>query len=110
MVTPRFIRQRDAPKYLGMSEPTFNKLVRPYVTVIREGRAIFYDRFDLDAWADHYKVANGKPGKPMEETSWQNPHPALEKKAKYGTLTKQLPAGNFAKALEKRNLKPPNDT
>ena len=110
MVIPRFIRQRDAPKYLGMSEPTFNETVRPYITVMKEGRAIFYDRLDLDDWADTFKAANGKPGKLMEETSWQNPHPAFEKKAQHGTLTKQLPAGNFEKALAKKNLKRPNAT
>jgi hypothetical protein len=64
----------------------------------------------LNVWADQYKAANGKPGKPMEEKSWQNPHPALEKKAKYGTLTKQLQAGNFEKALAKRDSKRPNAT
>lgn len=110
MVIPRLIRQRDAPKYLGMSEPMFNKIVRPYVPVVKIGRAIFYDRLDLDAFVDHYMAANGKPGKLMEETLWQNPHPAFEKKAKYSTLTKQLPAGNFEKALEKRNSKRPNAT
>ena len=110
MVIPRLIRQRDAPKYLAMSEPKFNQIVRPYVTVVKIGRAIFYDRLDLDVWADQYKAANGKPGKPMEETSWQNQHPAFEKKAKYGTLTKQSPARSFEKALAKRNLKPPKDT
>jgi hypothetical protein len=50
MVIPRLIRQRDAPKYLAMSEPKFNKLVRPYVTELKIGRAIFYDRqyFPID--------------------------------------------------------------
>lgn len=41
MKEQRFLRQRDAPMYLGMSEPIFNKKVRPYVTVMREGRAVF---------------------------------------------------------------------
>jgi len=85
MVTPRFLRQRDAPKYLGMSEPTFNKIVRPHVVVVNMGRAILYDKLDLDDWADTFKAANGKPGKQMEETSWQNPHPAFKKEAQYGT-------------------------
>ena len=110
MVIPRLIRQRDAPKYLAMSEPKFNQIVRPYVTEVKCGRAIFYDRLDLDVWADQYKAVNGKLGKPMEETSWQNSPPAFEKKAKYGTLTKQSPARSFEKALAKRNLKPPKDT
>ena len=43
---PRLLRQCDAPKYLGMSEATFNKIVRPCITTIRYGRAIFYSNSD----------------------------------------------------------------
>ncbi|OQW79306.1 MAG: hypothetical protein BVN35_02065 [Proteobacteria bacterium ST_bin11] len=108
MILPKLIRQRDAPAYLGMSEPIFNEMVRPYVTEISMGRSVFYDRLDLDAWADKFKAANGKPGKPMEELSWQNQPPALERKATSGTSTKPSRASNFAKALAKRNSKPLN--
>ena len=104
MTLARFLRQRDAPNYLGMSEPKFNKLVRPDVNVIKEGRAIFYDRLDLDHWADIFKAANGSPGKPMEEKSWQNPPLASEKKATSGTSIKRSPEGNFEKALERRSF------
>jgi hypothetical protein len=61
----RLLRQRDAPAYLGMSEPTFNRIVRPHVTVIYEGLAIFYGRVDLDTWNEKFKAANRKPGKSL---------------------------------------------
>jgi integrase len=103
-INPRFIRQRNAPQYLGLSEPIFNKEVRPYVTIIRMGRAIFYDRLDLDAWADRFKIANGMPGKFMEIVKWQNQPLVSEKKVQSGILTKQSQAGKFEKALAERYL------
>jgi len=38
-ITPRFLRLRDAPAYLGMDKNRFNREVRPTVTVIRIGTA-----------------------------------------------------------------------
>ena len=105
ILLPKLIRQRDAPSYLSISEPYFNQNVRPYLTEIRQGRAILYDRLDIDDWADTFKAANGKPGKPMEDTTWQNLPPALEKKAASGTSTKRSQDGSFEKALANRNSK-----
>ncbi len=49
-IVPRFIRLRDAPRYLGMDKNRFNREVRPRVTVIRIGtQGIAFDRLDLDA-------------------------------------------------------------
>ena len=105
ILIPKLIRQRDAPSYLSISEPFFNQNVRPYLTEIRQGRAILYDRLDIDDWADKFKAANGKPGKPMEDKTWQNLPPVLEKKATSGTLTKPSLAGSFEKALANLNSK-----
>jgi hypothetical protein len=84
---PRLIRQVDAPSYLGFSEPEFNKRVRPFVTEIKTGRMVSYDRLDLDAWADEYKRANGRPGK---EILWQNVPPASERRATFGKSKKVI--------------------
>ena len=37
-ITPRLIRFRDAPRYLGMDRNRFNAEVRPYLIEIRIGR------------------------------------------------------------------------
>lgn len=66
---PRLIRFRDAPRYLGMNRNEFNASVRPYVTVIKIGkRGIAFDRLELDAMVEHYKVAAGRP--PQRRTIW----------------------------------------
>src|SRR5688572_12746922 len=54
---PRLIRLKDAPCYLGMDKNIFNRDVRPTLTEIRHGRAVLFDRLDLDAWADSRKAA-----------------------------------------------------
>lgn len=57
MLLPRFIRQRDAPGYLGMDRNRFDAEIPLGV------RCIAYDRLDLDAWADAYKASYGRPGR-----------------------------------------------
>ena len=37
-ITPRLIRFRDVPRYLGMDRNRFNAEVRPYLVEIRIGR------------------------------------------------------------------------
>ncbi len=37
MIIPRFIRLKDAPKYLGFDRNRFNAEVRPYLIEIRIG-------------------------------------------------------------------------
>ena len=116
-ITPRLLRQATAPAYLGMSEPEFNQRVRPYVTEIKAegGRAVFYDREELDEWVDAYKATHatpqaGQPDQDRDTTTWQNPHRALESGATSGTLKKSLQGSAFAKALKKRNLKMQSNT
>jgi len=53
-MTPRLIRFRDAPRYLGMDRNRFNTEVRPYLTEIPIGRqGIAFDRLDPDRKAGH---------------------------------------------------------
>ena len=64
-ITPRLIRLRDAPFYLGMERNRFNGEVLPYLLEIQFGKQVVaFDRLDLDAWVDHYKFRNGRPGQP----------------------------------------------
>jgi hypothetical protein len=70
---PRFLRLRDAPRYLGMDKNRFNRDVRPGLPTIRIGtQGIAFDRLDLDAWADDYKSRNGHPAaQPKGKQSWE---------------------------------------
>lgn len=68
---PRLLRLRDAPFYLGMDRNRFNAEVRPQVTEIRIGeQGIAFDRVELDAWVDHYKSRNGRPGLKKGDRLW----------------------------------------
>ena len=72
-ITPRFIRLRDAPAYLGMNINRFNKEVKPHLIKIPIGkRGIAFDRVELDAWADEYKRCNGRPKRGDEEICNEN--------------------------------------
>lgn len=53
----RLLKKSDAAAYLGMSEPSFDEHVRPYVVprLIKRGPQRHFCRYDvrdLDAWAD----------------------------------------------------------
>jgi hypothetical protein len=104
-LVPRFIRLRDAPRYLGMDKNRFNREVRPFVTVIRIGsQGIAFDRIDLDAWADQHESRNGCPAaqserrKLWDETSTGECQDSSSV-AESGTSTKSYTARTFAKAL-----------
>lgn len=63
-ILPRLIRHRDAPAYLGMDRNRFDAEVRPSLIEIPLGsRGVGFDRLELDAWADAYIAARGRPGR-----------------------------------------------
>lgn len=102
-LAPRFIRLRDAPRYLGMDKNRFNREVRPRVPVIRIGvQGIAFDRIDLDVWADEYKSRNGclraqsNRRKPWETEECQVSSSAVRS----GTSTRCLEERAFARALK----------
>ena len=70
-ITPRLIRLRDAPFYLGMDRSRFNTEVRPSLVEIRIGRqGVAFDRLDLDAWVDQYKSRSGRTGRLRGDLTW----------------------------------------
>ena len=88
---PRFIRQRDAPFYLGMDRNRFNAEVRQLLTSIPIGQqGIAFDRLELDAWVEDYVSRNGRrPKAPrLEDDTCQNVTECRgsAKKARSGTL------------------------
>jgi hypothetical protein len=108
-ITPRLIRFRDAPRYLGMDRNRFNAEVRPYLVEIRIGKqGIAFDRLELDAFAEQYISRNGCPGKPMGELPWPTKrHPASLSGAKSGTSTKGSAESAFKAALKQVASKKP---
>jgi hypothetical protein len=71
---PRFIRLRDAPRYLGMDKNRFNREVRPALTHLPIGvQGVAFDRLELDAWAEDYIRRNGRHLALSERSkSWHN--------------------------------------
>ena len=63
----RFIRQKDAPEFFGVTRQTFDRTIRPYLIEIWLGdtaqSGIVYDVYDLNARADIIKERNGRPAK-----------------------------------------------
>ena len=101
-ITPRLLRFRDAPRYLGMDRNRFNAEVRPYLVEIRIGKqGIAFDRLEMDAFAEQYISRNGCPGKPMGELPWPTKrHPVSLSGAKSGTSTKGSTESAFKAALK----------
>ena len=63
-ISPRIIRLRDAPAYLGMNRNLFNECVRTQLTELPIGeQGVGFDRIELDAWVDNYVVCNRRPGR-----------------------------------------------
>jgi predicted DNA-binding transcriptional regulator AlpA len=106
-ITPRLIRFRDAPRYLGMDRNRFNAIVRPYLTEIRIGKqGIAFDRLELDAWVDQYIYRNGCLAEPCGEISWQERrHRASSDEAESGILTKGSADDAFRAALVRATSK-----
>lgn len=87
-IIPRFIRMRDAPKYLGMDKNRFSAEVRPFITEIPIGsQGIAFDRLDLDAWADQYKAQNAIKRIRREDVIPRSAQPASRRKVTSGTST-----------------------
>jgi integrase len=88
-----------------MDRNRFNSEVRPYLTEIPVGtQGIAFDRLELDAWVDHYKSCNGRPGQPRGDQLWdarerQGSTNAVES----GISTSKFEEDEFAKALARES-------
>ncbi len=72
-ITPRLVRFKLAPGYVGMNRNLYNELVRHFVTEIRIGKqGVAFDRLELDAWVDDYISRNGRPGLAEGDKPWQS--------------------------------------
>jgi hypothetical protein len=111
-ITPRLIRLRDAPFYLGMDRNRFNTEVRPYLVEIQVGKqGVAFDRLDLDAWVDHYKSCNGRPGSSKGESLWDaKDYQVSTNVTGSGTSTSRFRDSEFVKVLERVTSKKQKDT
>ena len=58
---PRLVRLKDAPLYLALDKNFFNREIRALLTDIHLGRAVLFDREELDIWVEHAKKEYGRP-------------------------------------------------
>jgi hypothetical protein len=86
-----------------MDRNRFNTEVRPCVTEIRIGeQGIAFDRLELDAWVDHYKSRNGRPGSSTGEPLWDaKDYQVSTNVTGSGTSTSRFRDSEFVKALER---------
>ena len=94
-----------------MDRNRFNAEVRRSITEISIGvQGIAFDRLELDAWADHYKACNGRPGR-AKGSKWDaKGRRASSNVAVSGTSTNASAGGEFAKALTRLASKKRNAT
>ena len=112
-LSPRLIRLKDAPSYLGMDRHRFNKEVRPGISEIPIGiQGIAFDRLDLDAWVDHYKSCSGSAASNYRSMDvWrEKERQGSTSVGMPGTLTKRSSDTDFVKALALATLKKPKST
>ena len=95
--SPRVIRHKDAPTYLGVNINYFDRKIRPDLPEIQFGpQMIGYDKIDLDRWLDDYKARNGRPGKGKEANK-----PCRQKSKEFRALSYvEKPGGSTKKSLE----------
>lgn len=106
---PRLVRLRDAPSYVGMDRHRFNDEVRPKLIEIPIGtQGIAFDRLDLDAWVDDYKLCSGRPAvatqRSMEQWDGKNRRVSL-KEVSTGISIKRSLDAEFEKALVRATSK-----
>ena len=104
-MTPRLLRLRDAPNYLGMARSIFERDVRPYLTHIRIGtQGVAFDRLELDAYASYARDG----GTPPEETAeWQNVAQGSPNEEMFGTSTNEYEVELSGKVRERPTSEKP---
>ena len=101
---PRFVRQKDAPGFFGVTRQTFDRMIRPYLTEIWLGDSaqsgIVYDIYDLNAHADIIKERNGRPAK-KGVNEWDAKQPVLSLSNGRGPRTGTLKGLSSKNELDK---------
>lgn len=100
----RFIRQKDAPEFFGVTRQIFDRNIRPYLIEIWLGdtarSGIVYDIYDLNARADIMKERNGRPAK-KGVSEWDAKQPALSLSKDLGPHTGTLKGLSSKDVLDK---------
>ena len=100
-LSPIWLTLKDAQRYLSMGKNSFSKYIRPHAKEFRIGRAVFFERLDLDAvareTAQRYRCPNQSEG----ELIWDKRKcQASLSEAKFGTLTSASAVDAFNAVLK----------
>ena len=100
-LSPIWLTLKDAQRYLSMGKNSFSKYIRPHAKEFRIGRAIFFERLDLDVvareTAQRYRCPNQSEG----ELIWDKRKcQASLSEAKFGTLTSASAVDAFNAVLK----------
>jgi len=100
-LSPIWLTLKDAQRYLSMGKNSFSKYIRPHAKEFRIGRAVFFERLDLDAvareTAQRYRCPNQSEG----ELIWdKRKFRASLSEAKFGTLTSASAVDAFNAVLK----------
>ena len=87
---------RETLAYLGVKRRAFDKHFRPYLTPMRLGTCLVFDRFDLDRVLEDHKHRNGRPVLKGDQT-WADHKTASTGTSKAsGGLIRSIAALDFA--------------
>lgn len=87
----RLLAAKEAAAYLGLSVSSFRRYVVPYMAKISIGRAVRYDRLDLDTWADVYKSSHAsEPKRSMFQLMSTTPEDLAAAASPKGTAMKEV--------------------
>ena len=100
-LSPIWLTLKDAQRYLSMGKNSFSKYIRPHAKEFRIGRAVFFERLDLDAvareTAQRYRCPNQSEG----ELIWDKRKcRASLSEAKFGMLTSASAVDAFNAVLK----------
>ena len=96
---------QEALQYLGVKRRAFETYFRPFLTPVRLGTCVVFDRIDLDRVLEDHKHRNERPIEKGEMT-WAEHNPASIKTRKdSGVLIRSTKAPDFeavSRALKRR--------
>ena len=100
---PLWLTLRDAQAYLSMGKNSFNQYIRPYLSEIRIGRHIYFERLDLETVARDTAQRYRCPNQSQGDMKWDKEKcQGSIKGAISGTLTNKSAVDEFNAALKQR--------
>ena len=109
-IAPIWLTLKDAQTYVSMGKNSFNKYIRPYAREFRIGRAIYFEKLDLDVVARDTAQRYRCPDQFEGELKWDKRKcQGSLKETKSGTLTSKSAVDEFNVALDRVTSKRRNN-